>query len=89
MRVAKNILSFGAALIAGSAILTVSAGAFAWDHEHDRWEHRRWERDHWVQERPLYVAPRPVIVAPPVVMAPMPMAPMGPPSLNLNMNIPL
>lgn len=89
MRVAKTILSLAAALVAGSTILSLSTAAFAWDHDHDRYDHRHWERDHWVYDRPVYVAPRPVVVAPPVVMAPVPVAPVGPPSLNLNMNIPL
>ncbi len=89
----KNILSIGTAMIAGSAILSLSTGALAWDHwdrDHDRyrhWEHERWEhaRPVYVHERPVVVErERPVFVAPPVVYAPP--APSG---LNLNFNIPL
>jgi hypothetical protein len=94
MRV-MNKVSLAAALFAGSIVLTLSAGAFAGDWDHDR-DH--WDRDHhydhrrFVEERPVYVAPRPpVIVAPaPVIVAPpVYAAPPGPPSLNFNLNVPL
>jgi hypothetical protein len=97
----QNKLSIGAALI-GSVILSFAGAAQAddhWDHDryrdHDRGyhherEHERHERverrvvEHrYVEERPVYVE-RPMMVAPPVVYQPS-----GPPSMNLNFNIPL
>jgi hypothetical protein len=84
-------LSFGAALIAGS-VLVFSMSAQAQEHydrDHydrdHRYDHRYDHREHFVEQRPVYVAPRPIIVAPPPVM----MVPQGPPSLNLNFNVPL
>jgi hypothetical protein len=66
-------------------------------HEHERAvehrtiEHRTVER-RYVEERPVYVhEQRPVIVERPVMMAAPPVVyqPSGPPSMNLNFNIPL
>jgi hypothetical protein len=88
-------LSLGAALI--GSVVALSAGAKA----EDRWEGEHWDRyhrdhPHYVQERPVIVQERPIIVQrPPVVVVPAapayvaPVAPMGPPSLNLNFNVPL
>ena len=78
-------LSFAVALI--GSVFALSAAAKA----EDRWEREHWDRyrhDHprYVQERPVIVQRPPVVVAPP---APAYVAPMGPPSLNLNLNIPL
>jgi hypothetical protein len=92
MRVVTK-LSFAAALI--GSIVALSAGAQAqdhWDRDHydhrddHRYDHRYYDHhEHFVEQRPVYIAPRPVIVAPPPVY----MAPAGPPSLNLNFNVPL
>jgi len=88
MRVVTK-LSLGAALI--GSLFAFSAGAQAedhWDRDHydHRYDHRYYDHhEHFVEQRPVYVAPRPVIVAPPPVYA----APSGPPSLNLNFNVPL
>jgi hypothetical protein len=92
------------AVIAASGLI-ISMGAQAHDDDRWRWEHRHdhgyWhhEPEHRVvverevverevvERRPVYVAPAPVVMAP--------MAPAysnyspGPPSLNLNFNIPL
>jgi hypothetical protein len=89
--VIKQLLSVGAVLFAGCVALGFSASAQAQEH---------WDRDHYdrpyhdhirVVERPVYVAPRPpVVVVPPVVVAPpVYTAPAGPPSLSLNMHLPL
>jgi hypothetical protein len=85
-----RLLLIGATFIAGSIALAFSAGAQAQDH-YDRDHYDRYYHDHdRVVERPVYVAPRPpVFVAPVVVAPPVYVAPAGPPSLNLNMNIPL
>jgi hypothetical protein len=92
-----NKISLGAAALAGSVILSLSTGALAqdhWDRDHcDRYHCDRYRDPHFVEQRPVYVPPRPVYVAPaPVIVAPVvPVAPMpvGPPSLNMNLNIPL
>jgi hypothetical protein len=85
-------------------LIVATAGAQAhdddwrWDHRHDhgRWHHEPERRvvveREVVEHRPVYVAPAPVVMAP--------MMPAysggygggysaGPPSLNLNFNIPL
>jgi hypothetical protein len=60
-----------------------------YDHHYDHYD--RYHPQRFAAERPIYVAPRPpIVVAPPVMMAPpVVMAPPGPPSLNLNLNMPL
>jgi hypothetical protein len=78
-------LSFAVALI--GSVFALSAAAKA----EDRWEREHWDRyrhdhPHYVQERPVIVQRPPVVVAP---AAPVYVAPAGPPSLNLNMHIPL
>jgi hypothetical protein len=87
-----NRFTVGAALI-GSIVLSFAGAAQAqehWDRDHydhrddHRYDHRYYDH-RFVEQRPVYVAPRPVIVAPP----PMMVAPAGPPSLNLNFNVPL
>ena len=79
-----NLRTIGAALLAGSLVLAVSAGAQArddrwdyrdnrdhrWHHKHDHHE-RYVERHRYIAERPVYVRERPVIVERPVMMAPM------------------
>jgi hypothetical protein len=96
-----NLRTIGAALLAGSLVLAVAAGAQArdgrWDHRDrrdHRWHHkheRYVERHRYIAERPVYVRERPVYVERPVMM--MPMYPdyqsQGPSGLNLNFNIPL
>jgi hypothetical protein len=91
-------VSLAAALISSLfALSTVAQAQDHWDRDHDRDRvDHRYDRDHYdhhehfVEQRPVYVAPRPMYVAPPVVMAPpVMMAPAGPPSLNLNFNVPL
>ena len=93
-----NLRAIGAALLAGSLVLAVSAGAQArddrWDHRDHGWHHKhgRYVEHHGhYRERPVYVRERPVIVERPVMMAPMYQAPYqpGPSGLNLNFNIPL
>ena len=91
-----NLRTIGAALVAGSLVLAVSAGAQArddhWEHRDQRWHHHKHDRyvvEHrYVAERPVYVRERPVIVERPVMMAPM-YQPAAPSGLNLNFNIPL
>src|SRR5262249_35412956 len=94
--------ALGAAIAASGLI--VSLGAQAHDDDRWRWEHRH-EHGYWheperrvvvereaVDRAPSYGA-RAAFVPPPIVMAPL--APAysnyspGPPSLNLNFNIPL
>jgi len=95
MRVVHKV---SVAAVFASVVLAFSFGAQAQDHwDRDHYDHhddRRDDRhvDHhdyrpqrFVEERPVYIAPRPpVVVAPPVYAAPA-----GPPSLNLNFNVPL
>jgi len=78
-----RLFLIGVIFFAGS--IALSANAQAQDN-YDRDHYDRYRHDHErVVERPVYVAPRPpVVVAPPVAVAPA-----GPPSLSLNMNIPL
>jgi hypothetical protein len=91
------------AAIAASGLIVAAASAQAHDDDW-RWDHRHHEHGYWhreperrvvverevVERRPVYVAPAPQ----PILVAPM--APAyggggygGPPSLNLNFNIPL
>jgi hypothetical protein len=100
MRV-MNKLSIGAALF-GSVFLAFGSVAQAddyhWDRDHGRSHHEREWREHERHEHewrewhhaPRFVEERPVYVQPPVVFAPPEAyAPAGPPSLNLNFNVPL
>ena len=91
MRVVTK-LSLAAALL--GSLVAFSAGAQAedrwdrdhYDHRYDRRDDRHYDHhEHFVEQRPVYVAPRPYFIAPPPVV----MAPAGPPSLNLNFNVPL
>jgi hypothetical protein len=81
-----KLRTVGAALLAGSLVLAVSAGAEArddrWDHRDHHRDHHRWhhkhdrherfvERHRYIAERPVYVRERPVVVERPVMMAPM------------------